>query len=916
MAYILPQVKVAQDFQTVPSAAANPQNAFIFGENYHLFRCNVPEEKLLIGLGQYDPNNSTSYVWPNKPAGSVVDQSFSKLFFDDAWLEYLRDLVGSGHVIKAVDNFPNRINSSTLFFATTNNFSRSSELINRDVKVGDGVRIKGILGPDEFELVTKVRSLIADIIPSVTTAPVDDANNADTTLEGSADSLESGTPGTVTLASSAVGYDGSADGNTTESYFIEVTTAGAFGVAQLKVTSASGNDDNVDPVVPVDGSPFALGTRGATATFITVGSATPFEDGQVWKVAVTQAWTIAASALDTGNNYLGQNDGTYVITVTKGGLYATAPQVFVTSTGTLDDSGPYAVADGAGFTLPTGVKIKFSGGTGLALNDRYYVGVAAETAGAVHTLELTNSLPDLAYGISPGGPGSTTPVSIDLDLSLSIIKDTEIPRTSASLLENWLTSSTEVTVNSGITDTDASWTSAIGTLLPLPIILGGQCIQYRATNIGFEGKVGELEDIGDVEALLGPLDADNPLALGVFKAMENAAGTAVKFMSTGGPDLSDYLAILDTVFDRQDVYGFVPLTHDKNIQDAVASHVVSSSTDSRNRWRVAWYGAVIDEVTEVSTLDYTGNILLATILDDPATSGTQFTRVRSSNSRFLTDEVKPGQLYRTNFVTNPSTGEETFQEFVIDAVFTEEEIRLASGPNLAITVPSRFEIHKTNTESELADQVINLAGAFKNRRVRVVMPDKIGNAGEELDSMFLCCSLSGLRSGALPHQGLTNVQITGYDDAPRATELFGGAELNRMADNGVWIVTQDNAGQIFTRHQLTTDTTDINTREDSLVANIDSISKRFFDFFTGGGYIGLRNITEQLFAQLRADFGALVSTIQFESDTVDLGPQIITATIVSLERHPTLLDHIIANVDVDLPEPFNNFQINLTVPAS
>jgi hypothetical protein len=75
-----------------------------------------------------------------------------------------------------------------------------------------------------------------------------------------------------------------------------------------------------------------------------------------------------------------------------------------------------------------------------------------------------------------------------------------------------------------------------------------------------------------------------------------------------------------------------------------------------------------------------------------------------------------------------------------------------------------------------------------------------------------------------------------------------------MAAAGVWIVTQDNTGTVYTRHQLTTDMTDVNTREDSMVSNIDSLSYYYLFFFQNARYIGRRNITPGLLAQLEADF--------------------------------------------------------------
>lgn len=59
----------------------------------------------------------------------------------------------------------------------------------------------------------------------------------------------------------------------------------------------------------------------------------------------------------------------------------------------------------------------------------------------------------------------------------------------------------------------------------------------------------------------------------------------------------------------------------------------------------------------------------------------------------------------------------------------------------------------------------------------------------------------------------------------RTTRYFDADQLNALAAAGIWIVTQDpNTGKIYTRHALTTDMTDVNTREQMVTKNVDSIS--------------------------------------------------------------------------------------------
>ena len=86
--YIRPQVQVFQTFRQLPVNVVANLNAFVFGPNYRLFRYAVAAEKALIGLGEYDPNNTTEYAFPNQPAGSTVDLSYVKLYMEDVWAQY------------------------------------------------------------------------------------------------------------------------------------------------------------------------------------------------------------------------------------------------------------------------------------------------------------------------------------------------------------------------------------------------------------------------------------------------------------------------------------------------------------------------------------------------------------------------------------------------------------------------------------------------------------------------------------------------------------------------------------------------------------------------------------------------------------------------------------------------------------
>ena len=102
--YVVPQVQVFQEFQQAAAGAAVQLPAFIFGPNYKLFRYNQADEKILAGIGAYDYAGGNTELWPNRPAGSVVDQAWTRLFFDLAWLEYYQEYAGGSVSIKGYVN--------------------------------------------------------------------------------------------------------------------------------------------------------------------------------------------------------------------------------------------------------------------------------------------------------------------------------------------------------------------------------------------------------------------------------------------------------------------------------------------------------------------------------------------------------------------------------------------------------------------------------------------------------------------------------------------------------------------------------------------------------------------------------------------------------------------------------------------
>lgn len=937
--YVLPQVLVFQDFQIAPSVVANPLRAHIAGGHAYLTRYADEDEREFGRLDYYDNAVETPFLWPNRPAGGVVDYSYVKLWMKDALLQYFQDTISQGSTITKVSGYNNRVRSATVNFKTNGIYHRHSSLLDRDVALGDTVKLRVLpTGEDPVTIWTYVKDIIGDTVGATLAAASKDSNNPDTQAESSTVTQTEGAVNCITLTPDTTNYNGIEDGYVSETYRIlvlESSINGDLTTARIRVISASGEDDVATLNPEAVGVPTTIGTRGLTITFDADSSAAcsasatndevSADDliaGQEWEVKVAQSWT--APEPTEGGIYDNDDDTTYIVEVYNGGLWADSPSIKVTTTNGIDMSGPTTVT-GAGVDIPVGshgVTISFTG-NGLNKGDRYYIQVTGEQEGPMRTLVLGHNIP------------TEVPAGSEVDVTLFIRKPLlQIPenREGFAPLVNYEMSETEITVARGIIAYDETWTDE-GVPQPLDVWsessqqYGLMYVEYRAWLPTLCHEVGTIGDVGELDDLIsGSLTPDNPLKWGVFKALSNSNGTQVKYTAVCEPDDPDsWVDVLELLLGRDDVYGLVPLTRMRIALDLYAAHVDSMSSPEQGLWRVLWLnligvpeipvvhaGSTVSGYVEPTTED--GEVCLCTFEDDVLTSGSQYTIMRcpAGNARFLANKVRAGDIVRTLYVGD-GFGNWSWSEFVVDDVQSEDQIRLMTGPSAPMTVPVKVEIWRNLSPTEEAQEIARDAGAWNNRRIRAVWPDRIESSGTLQEGYHLCAALAGLASGILPHQGMTHLEVAGFSDVPRTTRKFNRPQLDIMAVAGVWIVTQDQwDGEIYNRHAVTTgDYEDINQREEMLTRNVDSISYRFKDHFAP--FIGVTNVTPSMIAFLRDQVLLLVRVLQTERFTAQLGGQLIAGEIVRLEPHLLLRDRVVLILNCTVPYALNNFEIHLVI---
>lgn len=684
-----------------------------------------------------------------------------------------------------------------------------------------------------------------------------------------------------------VTYSGSVSGQTDQPNAAKsVTTTGSSSTITVpSPTSVTGAANFKIYVGTSSSGPFYLqGTTNALASPVTLTSLT---------LSGTQIPT-SNTALYSGNNPLG-------------------PQVTVTAPGV--DSGVHSVtAANSAVSIGTfGVTFKTQAGVlGMRKGDLFYVDVTAPDAGAYQTLVLGHNL------------DATLKAATDLDMRLFIKKNVQVARERVDSPPdvNWSADQTYITLKSAITAYDEGWTDD-GVQVALPIQKGTVYAQYRAwlTTYAAKNSMVVTGDQTTLRATFGPLHPDNPLGWAVFRAAQIAGELGVRFTAMADPtDLNEWTLALQMLEGQEGNYHLVPLSHDQAVHDLYVAHISSQSTDEKGMWRNCWLPLLAEStqvvVDSTKTVEADGSKAarpaLATLKDDPAAVGTQYTLLECSslNGKFVTNGVAVGDIVRFLYSVD-GFGNETYTEFVVGSVVNEDTLLLQVGYSSAITTGQRFEVWRTLSKNDVADALVAKATSVLDQRVKYVWPDSIDGGGVTQDGMFAAAALAGLASRVAPHQGLAFVEVAGFDAVPRSTSYFNFGQLTRLKNGGIWVLSQAPTGEIYTFSARTTDVSEVNTREEMIVRATDAI--RLHMRSRVGRYFGNGNLTDSLLSKVRADVNAGLQFLRSTTFIERIGNLIETSAIVDLRRHTTDEERLVLVLAITGPKPMNEATIAVVI---
>lgn len=421
-------------------------------------------------------------------------------------------------------------------------------------------------------------------------------------------------------------------------------------------------------------------------------------------------------------------------------------------------------------------------------------------------------------------------------------------------------------------------------------------VEFRARVVdASEEGVMYFDTIEDIQDKLGAIDVNNELAYACYRALTSAGGRAVAAVRVNEDTAEAFLAAMQKTDSNSQVYGFVPVTTNKDCINAVVTYNEQMSTPTVQKWRMTYVGAELD-TDKADVVDAENQLLKGSFYKD---GDKHLFQISASN-------VDNGFNFNDYVVEDAIMYNDT--PYTIKSILAENLVLLTSSPE-SLTTEVAISIKRTDSAQGNIASAERLASALNSRRVVVVWCDKGRADGVIIHNAYLAAEVAGLASATEPQAGLTRTEITTINDAPRMYTRYTQTQLDRVAAHGVLIIAQDSVdGTPYIRHQLTTaPDKGILYSEMSCTRNLDNISYAVADQVNT--YVGRMNVTPSALALIKADLDTLWRSYTENSTSPLIGPALVDYYDVSVIQDPVALDRVIVNVTYEIPSPLNRISV-------
>ncbi len=468
--------------------------------------------------------------------------------------------------------------------------------------------------------------------------------------------------------------------------------------------------------------------------------------------------------------------------------------------------------------------------------------------------------------------------------------------------EDAVTIKKDVKVSTAVTDTAAQVVSATVYL------------SYRALRQDIANDFLTITSQSNAEAKIGKVNINNPMSVAASLIASAVSDMSYRILPIETDDANGYRQALDILSTNEDIYVIVPLTNDKDVISAYASHCTTLSEPEKSKWRIMYASQEMPS-TKVMVEINDGQLV------EGSTDAECYIK-DTANGMFVTNNARV-----TDFVDIYNAANSYQYSLQIIEVLNESVVTCSTTKWMRtsedyseledkVTVDSqqavKYEVVRVLDTQGVADAISGIADSFKNKRLRLVYPDtimlNINSVSEMVPSYYLCVTLGAMRAGYPPHQGFSTIGLSGISRVLRANNMFSDDQLADMAGNGVFWVVQDTPEELpYVLYQTTTDNTQLETAEDSCVAVVDYASR--YLKINLKNVLGRYNVNTISVNYVKTVINSVLDDMTSTSYQY-IGPILTGAELLSVETEG---DKIKPTVHIEIPYPVNGVDVTLQV---
>lgn len=937
--YVRPQNTITQILQPTATRTASRRNPIVVGPQYNLYLNDGRDlSKSYVDFSS-DGEENISYT---DTRGVALDLTKLTPQADDAELygNQLQALVAS------FNGAPNswRLDTSDLTYRTlrisANNVAGSGTLNagfdGRAVRVGDVVSSTWTTDDPEATGTTrrKVVALAGKITPAVvpehpgSVSPFNPVSTGATTTSLVAENTSVGltvTAGTMTSGdvkmlrvAGKVFVVGGKYKLADQLDFVCVV-GGTAGTATFNITSVATGVTTASPVASVNDSGFliSLDTVGySSSAAVILAKSTAMVAGDRIRVMLQPVFTpivLEDGNLDIVGTYVGKNDRRYAIEVISFdgdedyavSIYdVTGEDTGAQYTTVIGGSGPYPLGTSGLSFSPDG------DADGICKGQIFYVDIKAAR---VSNTEFTGLVLDGPAVPSAAVNASADPVSFTNTSVFQVYSGVLNGTNTQGVGDALLATSTNWTYESGLGLLNTATGRTSVTFSPFADTYGSVYVSFKALVKPLPNEsIIELYKETDIVTTLGEADSENWLGRGAIEAFRGNQGQAVFALRTGGDSVEHFTTALRKIQTTDRVYALVGLTDRLDVMKLLRDHCVTMSNKFNKNFRRVYVGT-----------DSPGSYLHWGALP----GGSYRVGDLSSSIVTLQEAYREASKFVAADVGSLLTVQSIGQSYTVLEVLSDFEA-LTDAPDSLTVSDTNLTLTRTDTPTNTALYVIDRSIALGSRRIVNVWSDDPTvterSTTKVLPNKFVAAEIAGLRCALLPQQGLTMTELLSVTAAPSMYTAFDPADLDRVAANGTFVVTQESeGGDVFIRHQLTTSTTEgALAYEDNVGVIVDEFSYAVKDALRS--YVGRRNATPDTIAEIRDRIKALALDFT-QVDLVNrlIGPPVLAffneAGVegeVTVRQDGDLADTLMTYVKLRIPLPLNGINSYIDVEVA